>query len=160
MARATIRHLIDLGVDYIKIDFLSHGSVEGAHYRPEFTGRMALNYAYSVLSEEIDRAGREIFVSLSIAPLFPTFLGHSRRCCCDAFGHHEDVRYVLNALNFAWWTNHRLYTFNDPDHVSLCHSVVDGRGVDHRKRGACTVLFGRYFRNSHDALGQLRAGGR
>jgi hypothetical protein len=39
------------------------------------------------------------------------------------------VRYVLNALNFAWWTNHRLYTFNDPDHVSLCHSVVDGRGV-------------------------------
>lgn len=129
MARATIRHLIDLGVDYIKIDFLSHGSVEGAHYRPEFTGRMALNYAYSVLSEEIDRAGREIFVSLSIAPLFPTFLGHSRRCCCDAFGHHEDVRYVLNALNFAWWTNHRLYTFNDPDHVSLCHSVVDGRGV-------------------------------
>mgnify|MGYP000049061076 FL=1 len=38
MARATIRHLIDLGVDYIKIDFLSHGSVEGAHYRPEFTG--------------------------------------------------------------------------------------------------------------------------
>ena len=73
MARATIRHLIDLGVDYIKIDFLSHGSVEGAHYRPEFTGRMALNYAYSVLSEEIDRAGREIFVSLSIAPLFPTF---------------------------------------------------------------------------------------
>ena len=66
---------------------------------------MALNYAYSVLSEKIDRAGREIFVSLSIAPLFPTFLGHSRRCCCDAFGHHEDVRYVLNALNFAWWTN-------------------------------------------------------
>ena len=39
------------------------------------------------------------------------------------------MRYVLNALNFAWWTNHRLYTFNDPDHVSLCHSVVDGRGV-------------------------------
>ena len=104
MARATIRHLIDLGVDYIKIDFLSH-AVWKRPLQPRVTGRMALNYAYSVLSEEIDRAGREIFVSLSIAPLFPTFLGHSRRCCCDAFGHHEDVRYVLNALNFAWWTN-------------------------------------------------------
>lgn len=129
MARATIRRLVALGVDYLKLDFLSHGSVEGAHYQKEYTGRMALNLAYRILSEEIDAAGREIFVSLSIAPLFPYFLGNARRSCCDTFGHHEDVRYVLNALNFAWWTNGKIYQYNDPDHVPLYLSVIDGRGA-------------------------------
>lgn len=129
MARATIRRLAGLGIDYLKLDFLSHGSVEGAHYQKEYTGRMALDLAYRVLSEEIDAAEREIFVSLSIAPLFPYFLGNSRRSCCDTFGHHEDVRYVLNALNFAWWTNGRIYKYNDPDHVPLYLSVIDGRGA-------------------------------
>lgn len=127
MARAMIRRLTGLGIDYLKLDFLSHGSVEGAHYRKGYTGRMALNLAYRILSEEIDAAKRDIFVSLSIAPLFPYFLGNARRSCCDTFGHHEDVRYVLNALNFAWWTNGRIYRFNDPDHVPLYLSAVDGR---------------------------------
>ena len=127
MTRAKLRRLFALGIDYLKIDFLSHGSVEGAHYREGYTGRMALQLAYRIMEEEIDAAGRDIFVSLSIAPLFPYFLGNARRSCCDTFGHHEDVRYVLNASNFAWWTNGRLYRFNDPDHVPLYLSVVDGR---------------------------------
>ena len=126
-ARKNIRILTGLGVDYIKIDFLTHGSVEGDHYIKNVTGRMALNRVYRLLQEEIDACGREIFVSLSIAPLFPYFLGNARRCCCDSFGHYDDVRYVLNALNFAWWTNGRIYRYNDPDHVPLYHSVIDGR---------------------------------
>ena len=128
-ARKNIRVLTDLGVDYIKIDFLSHGSVEGDHYIKNVTGRMALNRVYSLLQEEIDACGREIFISLSIAPLFPYFLGNARRCCCDSFGHYDDVRYVLNALNFAWWTNGRIYRYNDPDHIPLYHSIIDGRGT-------------------------------
>lgn len=128
-ARNNIRVLLALGVDYIKIDFLSHGSVEGNHFEKNVTGRMALNRVYSIIDEEIAKCGKEIFISLSIAPLFPYFLGHARRCCCDSFGHHDDVRYVLNALNFAWWTNDRIYRFNDPDHVPLYHSIIDGRGV-------------------------------
>lgn len=132
-ARKNIRILTDLGVDYIKLDFLSHASVEGNHYEKNVTGRMAIDRVYRLLEEEIDRCGREIFVSLSIAPLFPYFLGNARRCCCDSFGHYDDVRYVLNALNFAWWTNGRLYRYNDPDHVPLYHSVIDGRGVSTEK---------------------------
>ena len=128
-ARKNIRVLTDLGVDYIKIDFLSHGSVEGDHYIKNVTGRMALNRVYSLLQEEIDACGREIFISLSIAPLFLYFLGNARRCCCDSFGHYDDVRYVLNALNFAWWTNGRIYRYNDPDHIPLYHSIIDGRGT-------------------------------
>ncbi len=93
-------------------------------------GRQALSRFYAILREELDpeKTGREIFVSLSISPLFPAGGGHVRRCCCDAFGHAEDVRYVLNALNFGWWTQPSLYRFNDPDHTVLYNSVVDGRG--------------------------------
>lgn len=128
-ARNQIRSVLELGFDYIKLDFLSHAGVEGCHYRKEFTGRMALNHAYRIIEDEISKAGREIFVSLSIAPLFPFYLGNARRCCCDSFGHIEDTRYVLNALNFGWWTNNTLYRYNDPDHLALYHSVIDGRGV-------------------------------
>ena len=127
-ARAQIRNVLDLGFDYIKLDFLSHGAVEGVHHLKNYTGRMALRHAYKILEDEIGQAGREIFVSLSIAPLFPYFLGNARRCCCDSFGHIEDTRYVLNALNFGWWQSGTVYRFNDPDHLALFHSVIDGRG--------------------------------
>lgn len=141
-ARSTIRDLLDLGMDYIKLDFLSHAGVEGAHYRKEYTGRMALNYAYDILADELRKGGREIFVSLSIAPLFPYSLGNARRCCCDSFGHIEDVRYVLNALNFGWWTNGTLYRYNDPDHLTLYHSVIDGRGVTSEAEAESRYLSG------------------
>ena len=127
-ARAQIKNVLDLGFDYIKLDFLSHGAVEGVHHLKNYTGRMALHHAYKILEDEISKAGREIFVSLSIAPLFPYFLGNARRCCCDSFGHIEDTRYVLNALNFGWWQSGNLYRYNDPDHLALFHSVIDGRG--------------------------------
>lgn len=129
--RATIREIVEMGFDYIKIDFLAHGSVEGKHFDPAVrTGRQALKRFYDILAEELDPAkvGRDIFVDLSIAPLFPGGFGHARRCCCDAFGHHEDVRYVLNALNFGWWQSGALYCYNDPDHTVLQKSMVDGRG--------------------------------
>ena len=126
-ARNQIKSVLDLGFDYIKLDFLSHAGVEGRHYRKEFTGRMALNHAYRIIENEISKAGREVFVSLSIAPLFPYHLGNARRSCCDSFGHMDDTRYVLNALNFGWWTNGTLYRYNDPDHLALYHSVIDGR---------------------------------
>lgn len=127
-ARVQMKNVLDLGFDYIKLDFLSHGAVEGVHHQKNYTGRMALHHAYKILEDEISKAEREIFVSLSISPLFPYFLGNARRCCCDSFGHIEDTRYVLNALNFGWWQSGNLYRYNDPDHLALFHSVIDGRG--------------------------------
>lgn len=128
--RLWIREIVEMGFDYIKIDFLSHGAVEGPRYdKTVRTGRQALTRFYDILREELDpeKVGREIFVDLSIAPLFPAGGGHARRCCCDAFGHHEDVRYVLNALNFGWWTSGSLYRYADPDHTVLYHAYPDGR---------------------------------
>ena len=128
-ARAQMRNVFDMGFDYLKIDFLSHGSLEGIHADSTVkTGRMAMNKGYRIIVDELSKADRPIFISLSISPLFPFGYGHARRCCCDTFGHHDDVRYVLNAVNFAWWTIGRLYQYNDPDHIVLCNSVIDRRG--------------------------------
>ena len=120
-----------MGFDYVKIDFVAHGGCEGRHYDSSVkTGRQALQVFYRILEEELDpeKLGREVFVDFSIAPLLPGGYAHGRRSCCDAFGHHEDVRYVLNALNFGWWQSGTLYCYNDPDHTVLSHSAVDGRG--------------------------------
>lgn len=128
--RLKLREFVELGFDYIKLDFLSHGAVEGIrHNRKIRTGRQALMYFYEIVKEELDpeKIHREIFISSSIDPLFPCGYSHSRRCSCDAFGHGEDVRYVLNALTYGYWTNNTLYQFNDPDHTVLFNSLVDGR---------------------------------
>ena len=128
--RLALREFVNMDFDYLKIDFLSHGAVEGKRYRKDIkTGRQALMYFYQIVMEELDpqKIGKEVFLSSSIAPLFPCGFAHSRRASCDAFGHHEDTRYVLNALSCAWWTNQTLYQFNDPDHTVLAHSLVDGR---------------------------------
>lgn len=129
--RLALREFVEMGFDYLKVDFLSHGSVEGIRYNKDIrTGRQALIYFLNILKEELDpeKIHREVFLSSSIAPLFPCGYFHSRRASCDAFGHHEDVRYVLNALNYGWWANDTLYQFNDPDHTVLYSSLVDKRG--------------------------------
>ena len=127
-ARNSIKRLVDLDMDYIKIDFLSHACLEGNFYNKEIkTGRQAINLAYNIISDEINKADKEIFVDLSIAPIFPYFLGHARRSCCDTFGHYDDTRYALNALNFGWWESGTIYAYGDPDHCALYHSMIDGR---------------------------------
>lgn len=130
--RLSLREFVLMGFDYIKLDFLSHGAVEGKRYKKDIvTGRQALMYFYEVVKEELDpeKINKEIFISSSIDPLFPCGYSHSRRSSCDAFGHHEDNRYVLNSLNYGFWINNTLYQFNDPDHTVLYHSLVDGRST-------------------------------
>lgn len=113
------------GFSYVKLDFLTHGAMEGSHYLKEIeTGIQAYNYGMSVVRDALDpaRIGRPFFINLSIAPLFPHGYAHSRRISCDAFGLIGDTEYMLNALTSAWWVNDTLYRFNDPDHTVLYKS--------------------------------------
>ena len=101
------------GFDYIKLDFLSHGALEGIHYDTNITtGIQAYNKGMSNVLSQIN--GR-MFVSESIAPLFPYQYGHSRRIACDAgtslIGNTE---YTMNSVTYGWWLDD-LYLFNDPD---------------------------------------------
>lgn len=147
---------IDWGYDYLKIDFLSHGGMEGVHYDSAIrTGRQALDFGYRTLERLYDEKtiGRPFFISLSIAPLFPYGFGNARRFSCDAFGLSEDIEYVLNAQTYSWWTGGRLYQFNDPDHIVLQRSfcmVKDSTEGEARARYTSAVIAGSVMLLSED----------
>jgi hypothetical protein len=133
--REYMREFRRMGFEYLKIDFLSHGALEGAHYDPAVqTGIEAYNAGMRQIVEE---NGGQMFLSLSIAPVFPSGYGHSRRISCDTKGHisgkNQSTEYMLNSLTYGWWTSGNLY-IADPDHVVL------GVKADH---GARTIPEGR-----------------
>ncbi len=144
------------GYDYLKIDFLSHGAMEGVHFDKSIrTGRQAINKAYEFLRELIspENMGKPFFLSLSIAPLFPCGFGHARRFCCDAFGTNEYIEYVLNTQTYGWWENRTLYDFNDPDHIVLLKSFNiprDTREGEARARYTTAVISGAMMLLSDD----------
>ncbi len=101
------------GFDYIKLDFLSHGALEGVHYDTNVTtGIEAYNLGMGYVLNQIN--GR-MFISESIAPLFPYQYAHSRRISCDAQASLiSNTEYVMNSVSYGWWLDN-LYQFNDPD---------------------------------------------
>jgi alpha-galactosidase len=123
--RQMLESFVERGFDYVKLDFLTHGAMEGVFYDSSVrTGIQAYNKGMACICEVLDpkRIGRPFLINLSIAPLFPHGYAHSRRVSCDAFGTINDTEYMLNALTYGWWINDSLYRFNDPDHVVLYKS--------------------------------------
>lgn len=113
------------GFEYVKLDFLGHGALEGVHFdRRVRTGIQAYNLGMKLIRERLDPnvIGRPFFINLSIAPLFPHQYAHSRRISCDAFGTVKDTEYMLNALTYGWWINGNVIPYNDPDHTVLYKS--------------------------------------
>jgi alpha-galactosidase len=112
------RQFVGWGYDFVKLDFLTHGSLEGSHFDPRITtGTAAYNMGMAHLMADLSPAkvGRPFFISLSIAPLFPAGVGHSRRICCDTFGTIGNTEYLLNSLTYGWWEGDTVYAFNDAD---------------------------------------------
>ncbi|RYX83833.1 alpha-galactosidase [bacterium] len=125
-----MKRFVDWGYDFVKLDFINAGALEGVHYDPQLTTGIA---AYNVGMKRIvdalnpQKIGRPFFISLSIAPLFPSHYAHGRRGSCDAFGSLNDSEYMLNSLTYGWWVNRTLYRFNDPDHIVLSASEAEAR---------------------------------
>lgn len=125
------------GFEYLKMDFLAHGAMEGVHHDPSVrTGIQAYNVGMGAIAEALspERIGREFLINLSIAPLFPHGYAHSRRVSCDAFGTIEDTEYMLNAVTYGWWISDNLYRFNDPDHIVLYKSDNQRATSEHEGR--------------------------
>jgi hypothetical protein len=124
-----VEHVLNLfkrwGYEYVKLDFLSHGAVEGKHYLRDMTAMQAYNYGMRYIRDTI---GDSMFISLSIAPLFPgAEYAQARRISCDAFGAMKDTAYMLNAVTYGWWLG-KYYRYNDGDHVVVAsHSYNEGR---------------------------------
>lgn len=121
-----IDHAKSLGFDYFKLDFLSDGMLEGQHADPNIhTGVQAYHKAMAFIARRI---GPGKFISLSIAPAFPSWFAHSRRISCDTYSqltdHEQGFRpfgsteYILNCATYSWWMAGRLFAFNDPDEMA------------------------------------------
>lgn len=120
-----LQRFVDWGFEFVKLDFVTYGAIEGEHFdKAVTTGMGAYNIGMRRIAERLHlaRIGRPFFIHLSIAPLFPHQYAHARRISCDVYGHLSATEYLLNALTGAWWQNRTLYAFNDPDGAVLSKS--------------------------------------
>jgi hypothetical protein len=109
-----------LGFEYVKLDFLNMGALESTvrYDATVHTGVQAYNQG---MAHILASAGGSMFLSASIAPLFPYQYAHARRVSCDAFGAAVGAQmsseYELESAAYGWWMSGRLYAFNDPDEM-------------------------------------------
>lgn len=131
---------LNAGFDYIKIDFLSHGALEGVHYNSAVTtGIQAYNQGMRYL---LTRLNGHMFISESIAPLFPYQYAHARRIACDAQSSRiSDTAYTMNSITYGWWMGGRLYAYNDPDVMVFGNGASLSENQSRVICGAITGLF-------------------
>jgi len=92
MMRQKMKRFRQWGIEYLKCDFMSHGALEADRWYDDevTTGMQAYNMGMQLLQ---DLAGEDIFIDLSISPLFPYQYAHGRRICCQWAGGSMD--YIL-----------------------------------------------------------------
>ena len=133
MIEEDIQRFLDAGFSYIKLDFLSHGAMEGVRYdKSVHTGIQAYNQAMARIIQQID--GR-MFINLSIAPIFPHQYAHGRRIACDTFYSIDNTKYMLNSLTFGFWQR-QIYACPDPDHIVVWGK--DGQAGENEARARVT----------------------
>lgn len=138
---AAMKRFVDMGFDYLKVDFMSHGACEGVHYQHEITtGVAAYHYGLKAMCRHIqpEVLGCPFFLDFSIAPLFPHGYANARRISCDSFGQIYDTEYMLNSLTYGFWQHNTIYNFADPDHTCLYRSV--GRPVSEEEEARSRLL--------------------
>ncbi|MFD7022596.1 hypothetical protein [Promicromonospora sukumoe] len=135
-ARIALGKFRELGVRYVKLDFLTHGYVEADDWYDTgvHTGQQAFRQG---MAQVIDVAGEDMFVDLAISPLFASEFAHARRISCDVHGalnnwhpeqpdrYQKSTEYLLNSLTYGWWLD-EVYAFNDGDHVQFGNYEYDG----------------------------------
>ena len=126
------------GFEYVKMDFMTHGAMEGDRwYNPDIqTGIQAYNYGLQLLNKYFG----DMYINFSIAPLFPAQYAQSRRIACDAWNKIKDTEYTMNALSYGWWLD-KVYQYNDADHVVL-RDATEG---ENRARITSAVITGLYI---------------
>jgi hypothetical protein len=132
------------GFDYLKLDFLTHGALEGLHHDSNVTtGIQAYNQGMQYL---LAQNGGRMFLSESIAPIFPYQYAHARRIYCDTAGSISDTAATMQAVNYGWWLNDRLYQFNDPDMMKFATFSAN----ENQSRVINAAISGTVFLNSDD----------
>jgi len=141
-----INYFKGFGFDYLKLDFLSHGALEGVHYDTNITtGIQAYNQGMQYL---LTQNNGRMFLSESIAPIFPYQYAHSRRIYCDASTTINDTMNTMQAVTYGWWINNRLYQYSDPDVMKFS----GGTANENQSRLINCVVAGTVFLNSDDLV--------
>lgn len=128
----------NFGFDLVKMDFLGHGALEGQHYYSAVkTGIQAYSQGMQYIR---DRNNDRMFLSESIAPLFPYQFAHGRRIACDAQDSFiGNTEYTLNSVSYGWWLD-RLYTANDPDLLVFGDGATGNEAQSRLISGAITGM--------------------
>ncbi|MEA4918430.1 alpha-galactosidase [Proteiniphilum sp.] len=123
------------GFRYVKMDFMTHGAMEADRWHNDrvTTGMQGYNYGMALLNKYFT----DMYINLSISPIFPAHYAQSRRIACDAWNKIKDTEYTMNALSYGWWQD-RIYSFNDPDHIVL----RDASEGENRARITSAVITG------------------
>lgn len=130
--------------DYLKLDFLTHGAMEGVHYDTNvLTGIQAYNQGMAHL---VALNNGRMFLSESIAPIFPYQYAHARRIYCDTAASISDTMNTMQAVTYGWWINGRLYSFNDPDLMRFSGVTAN----ENQSRLINCAVAGTVFLNSDD----------
>lgn len=137
MMKSTSELFHRAGFEYVKMDFMTHGAMEADKwYNPEIeTGIQGYNYGMQLLNKYFG----DMYINLSISPVFPAQYAQSRRIACDAWNKIKDTEYTLNALSYGWWQD-RVYQFNDADHIVL-RDATDGENRARVTSGAITGIY-------------------
>ncbi|WP_455587755.1 alpha-galactosidase [Bacteroides sp.] len=139
------------GFEYVKMDFMTHGAMEADHwYNPDIqTGMQAYNYGMALLNKYFG----DMYINLSISPIFPAQYAQSRRIACDAWNKIKDTEYTMNAISYGWWID-RVYQYNDADHVVL----QDATEGENRARITSAIITGLYITGDDFSAGGSKEG--
>lgn len=126
------------GFEYVKMDFMTHGAMEADrwHNASITTGIQAYSYGMQLLNKYFG----DMFINLSISPIFPAQYAQSRRIACDAWNKIKDTEYTMNAVSYGWWIG-KVYRYNDADHIVL-NDATEG---ENRARVTSSVITGLYI---------------
>lgn len=143
------------GFEYVKMDFMTHGAMEADKwYSPDITtGIQGYNYGMKLINQYFG----DMYINLSISPIFPAQYAQSRRIACDAWNKIKDTEYTMNALSYGWWQD-RIYQYNDADHIVL-RGATDGENRARVTSGIITGLYivGDDFSKGGEAESRLKA---
>lgn len=125
------------GFEYVKMDFMTHGAMEADKWHnPEIsTGMQGYNFGMRLLNKYFG----DMYINLSISPVFPAHYAQSRRIACDAWNKIKDTEYTLNALSYGWWQKY-IYQYNDADHIVL-RDATEGENRARITSGAITGIY-------------------
>lgn len=139
------------GFEYVKMDFMTHGAMEADHwYNPEIqTGIQGYNYGMALLNKYFG----DMYINLSISPIFPAHYAQSRRIACDAWNKIKDTEYTMNAVSYGWWLD-RVYQYNDADHIVL-RGATEG---ENRARITSAIITGLYIAGDDFSAGGSKEG--